>query len=116
LKNNSSLFIHHSSLLFPVQHAASVKRAGGTQRHAALLDVSNDPFFVNDERRPSSKLAFFVENPVSFRDFSSEVAQERNCDFDLFGKFFVCKRAVNADSEDLCFFLFKLGTISLIGL
>lgn len=99
-----------------MQDAASVKSTGRTQRHASLLDVPNDPFFIYDKRRPSSKLALFVENPIGFRDFSSDIAQEWDGDFNFFGKFLVGKRAVNADAEDLRVGGFKFGTISLIGL
>src|SRR5260370_36515711 len=69
--------------------------------HIAFVDVLNDSVLINHERRAIAVATFFVEDAIVFDDRVFDVAQQRECDSDLFGKFSVGIRTVTAYAENL---------------
>src|SRR5438874_1420376 len=76
-----------------------VARIGGARdidRDVAFVNVLNDSVFVDDEGRAVAIAALFVINAVVLYHRVLDIAQQREGDSDLFGKFSVGIWTVNA--------------------
>src|SRR5712692_4611375 len=96
---------------------ARVFRTGWIDRHVALVYVLNDPVFVDHKRRAIAIAALFIEDAIVLHHTSLlKITQKREGKAQLFGKFAVSIRAVNADAENLGVRRIEFGDISLIRL
>src|SRR5713226_938733 len=96
---------------------ARVFRTGWIDRHVALVDVLNDPVLVDHKRRAIAIAALFIEDAIVLHHTSLlKITQKREGKAQLFGKFAVSIRAVNADAENLGVRRIEFGDISLIRL
>ena len=93
----NSLFLR---LIAFLQLCTRLNRAGGIYRASAFDDVRDLSFLINHERRPVREFILVVENPISFRHLSSDVAQQRKRHADLFRKSIVGGLPVNAHAQN----------------
>jgi len=82
-------------------HAACLLRARGVGGHAALLDLLDDAFFVDDESRASGEPDERHQHSVAPRDGFSLVSEDGKLDAKLFGECLVPRAAVDADADHL---------------
>jgi len=94
----------------------------GVDGAAALLDVLDFSFLIDDDRGALRPFVFFalhvvrLHDAVRDEDLFVHVAEERESYLDFFGEGGVGGGTVDADSEDNRITCFELGQISLIGL
>lgn len=96
--------------------AAGIMRARRVQRFPVLVNVRDDALFVDHKSSPIGKPVLGVQDSVLFGNRPVEVAEQRECDADLFGERPVGRRTVHADSQHLSIGLFEFGEIRLIRL
>ncbi len=58
-----------------MEHVASIDNGRGIDRHASLVDVLNDPFFIDHEGRTISKALLLVKDAVISHDSAFEIAE-----------------------------------------
>jgi hypothetical protein len=96
------------------QQATRGTGAAGVDGVPAYVDVLDDAFLVNHERRAVGELLLLIEDTVLFGDRSLEVAQERKVDAFLLGKGRVGGKTIYTNAQHLRAGLLELGDISLI--
>ena len=99
-----------------LEHVTRFHHGRRIDGHVSFFDMSNDAFFIDQERRAISKALLLVEDAIVFDDGAFEIAQQRERNCELFGKFTVGGNAVNTQSKNLSLIRFELGDISLIRL
>lgn len=99
-----------------LQHVASSAGATGVNGVFIHVDMLDDSLLVDHEGGSVGHWKLGIQNAVVRRDFSSEIAQQRKVNADLFGEGSVGGRTVNADAENLRAIGFEFGDISLIRL
>ena len=99
-----------------LEHVTRFHHGRRIDGHVSFVDMSNDAFFIDQERRAISKALLLVEDAIVFDDGAFEIAQQRERNCELFGKFTVGGNAVNTQSKNLSLIRFELGDISLIRL
>ena len=85
-------------------------------RDVPFIDMPNDAFFIDQEGGPIAKALLLIKDAIIFYDGAFEIAQQRERNCELFGKFTVGGNAVNTQSKNLSLIRFELGDISLIRL
>jgi hypothetical protein len=98
------------------QYIAGFDGGGWIDRHAAFVDVLNDPVLVDDERGSISEALFFIKNSVIFHHSSLEITEQWKSYPNVLCKTAVGRNAIDADAEDLSLCSFEFGDISLIRL
>ena len=116
-----SLILNSLSPLRNISHlflecTARLVRARRVNSRSSLLDVADDPVFVNDECGAGANKPLLVKDAVGSDYLSLDVAQQRESHTDVFLETIVGGVAVNADTDNLRVALFKVGNISLIRL
>jgi hypothetical protein len=99
-----------------LEHVTGVNDSGRIDRHVSFIDVPDDAFFIDQEGGAISKALLLVEDAVVFNNSAFEIAEDGECNSELFCEFAVGGNAVDTHSEDLSFVSFELGDISLIRL
>ena len=80
----------------------------------ALLDVLHDSVLVNQESGAHGQTLGRVENTILLADRSLEVAEQRECHAEVFGKTLVAGRGIHADAQNLSIVGVEFCDISLI--
>jgi len=104
------------SLFLVLQKVAGAKGFRGVHRIRAMVDVLDQPMLVDHEGGSIGKQAGEIEDAVSLCGCLIGVAEDGEGCADFPGELPVAFRPVDADPQDLCTGLLKLGDISLIRL
>ena len=84
-----------------LEHIARLDNGGRVDRNVSFVDVTDNAFFVYQERGSISETLFLVEDAVIFDDCAFEIAEERKSNSKLLGKFTVGGNAVNTETKNL---------------
>ena len=106
----------HFSLFLVLQKAAGAKGFRGVRRIRAVVDVLDHPILVDHECGSVGKQAGEIEDTVSLCRCLLGVAEDGEGCANRSREHPVAFRPVDADPQDLCTGLLKLGDISLIRL
>lgn len=82
-----------------MQRRADIDRIRWIDCPATFLNVLNLAFLVHDEGRAAGELGLFVENSVSFRNFSLHVTEERELHPDFLGECCIRGGGIDADAK-----------------
>ena len=99
-----------------LEYVARIDHRGWIDGDVSFVDVADDAFFIDQEGGAIAKALLLVEDSVVFDDGAFEIAEDRERDSELFGKFAIGGNTVNTHSENLSFIRFEFGDISLIRL
>jgi hypothetical protein len=99
-----------------LKRAARLISARRINRRSPLLNVPDNSFLVDDERRAAADKPFLIEDAVGFDRLSLDVAEQREGHSYIFLETFVSGVAVNTDADDLRISFLEVGDISLIRL
>ena len=83
------------------EYVARFHNATGIDCHVAFVDMSNDPFLIDQKRRAISEALLLVEDSILLDDGSFEIAEYREGNLDLLCKFAVGGNAVYTHTENL---------------
>jgi hypothetical protein len=103
-------------LLLLREGAANLVSARWIYGRITLLDVTNDPFFIDDKSSAGGEALGFVVDAIGLRYCALEVAEERKGYPYLFGKGAIGGEAVNTDAQNLRLGCVEFGDIRLIRL
>ena len=109
------VFLRRSCFLV-LEHVASFDDSGRIDRHVSFVNMPDDAFFIDQEGGAISEALFLVVNAVILNDGAFEIAENWECNSELFCEFAVGGNAVDTHSEDLSLVGFEFGDISLIRL
>jgi len=99
-----------------LEDVAGLNNSGRIDGHVSFVNVPDDAFFIDQEGGAISEALLLVEDAIVFNDGSFEIAENRECNSNLFGEFTVGGNAVDTHSENLSLVCFEFGDISLIRL
>jgi len=87
--------------LLALEHITRVYNARRIDRDISFVNVTNDAFFIDQERGAVSEALLLIEDAVVFDDSALEVAENRKRNLNLFCEFAVGGNAVYTETENL---------------
>ena len=101
---------------FALEHVTRFHDRRRIDGNVSFINVADNAFFIDQESGAISEALLLVEDAIVFNDGAFEIAEDWECNSELFGEFAVGGNAVDTHSEDLSLVCFEFGDISLIRL
>ena len=84
-----------------LEHVTRLHYSSWIDRHVSFVNVPDDASFIDQESSAISKALLLVEDAIVFHDGTFEIAENGECNSNLFGEFAVGGNAVDTHSENL---------------